>query len=372
MARKQGNPPTTHTVEAGDSLFDIAQAYYGAGDQWSKISAANGNIQPPDLKLGQTLKIPSLSSQPQPTTTGKVVAYQHAEYTGDSQTFEVGKYDVGQLKNDSISSLKVPSGMTVVLYEHARFGGSSKAFTADAPYVGNDFNDTASSLIIKANGSSPTTGPSTGPTTGTSSGFAKIVSQQTFETMFPNRNRFYTYSGLVAATKKYPKFCNDGTSEQNKREAAAFLANISHETGSLKAIEEENKANWPHYCQTGQYPCVPGKTYHGRGPMQLSWNYNYAACGKALGIDLLNNPDRVATDSAVAFMSALWFWMTPQPPKAACHTAINASGFGATINIINGGLECGQQNNPKVQHRIQLYKQFTSELGVSPGSNLSC
>ena len=33
MARKQGNPPTTHTVEAGDTLFDIAQAYYGDGNQ---------------------------------------------------------------------------------------------------------------------------------------------------------------------------------------------------------------------------------------------------------------------------------------------------------------------------------------------------
>jgi nucleoid-associated protein YgaU len=33
MARKQGNPPTTHTVEAGDILYDMAQAYYGDGNQ---------------------------------------------------------------------------------------------------------------------------------------------------------------------------------------------------------------------------------------------------------------------------------------------------------------------------------------------------
>lgn len=367
MAKKQGNPPTTHTIEAGDSLFDIAQAYYGAGDQWPKISAANGNIQSQSLQVGQTLKIPSLSSQPQPSVAGKVVAYQHAQYQGDRQTFGIGKYDGSQLKNDSISSLKVPAGMTVVLYEHTRFGGSNKTFTADAPYVGRDFNDKASSLIVKAEGASP---PSPPATTG---GFSKIVSQQTFETLFPNRNRFYTYSGLVAATLKYPKFCRDGTDEQNKREAAAFLANISHETGSLSAIEEENKANWPHYCQTGQYPCTPGKTYHGRGPIQLSWNYNYAVCGKALGIDLLNNPERVATDSAVAFASALWFWMTPQPPKASCHAAIRTSGFGATINIINGGLECGKgQTSPQAQSRIQLYQQFSSRLAVSPGNNLSC
>jgi chitinase len=25
------------------------------------------------------------------------------------------------------------------------------------------------------------------------------------------------------------------------------------------------------YCQPGQYPCAPGKSYHGRGPIQLSW-----------------------------------------------------------------------------------------------------
>ena len=366
MARKQGNPPTTHTIEAGDSLFDIAQVYYGAGDRWSKISAANNNIQPGDLKTGQKLKIPSLSSQPQPSATGKVVIYQHAQYQGNSETLEVGKYDVGQIKNDSVSSLKVPSGMVAVLYEHARFGGSSKTFTADTPYVGNDFNDRASSIVVKAEDSSPPTPFSTG-------GFAKIVSKQTFETLFSSRNKFYTYDGLVAATLKYPKFCKDGTDEQNKREAAAFLANISHETGGLKAIEEENKANWTHYCQTGQYPCAPGKTYHGRGPIQLSWNYNYALCGKALGIDLLNNPERVATDSAVAFMSALWFWMTAQPPKSSCHDAIRTSGFGSTINIINGGLECGKgQTSPQAQNRITLYKRFASQLGVSPGGNLSC
>ena len=30
--------------------------------------------------------------------------------------------------------------------------------------------------------------------------------------------------------------------------------------------------------------------------MQLSWNYNYGLAGKALGLDLLRNPDWVAQD----------------------------------------------------------------------------
>lgn len=219
--------------------------------------------------------------------------------------------------------------------------------------------------ICIPNGSVPP--PSSG------NGFAGIVSHQTYEAMFPNRDRFYSYDGLVAATQKYPNFCNAGSDEQCRREAAAFLANIAHETGNLQHIEEENKANWSHYCQPGIYPCVSGKTYHGRGPIQLSWNYNYGACGEALGIDLLNNPDLVSTDSSIAFMTALWFWMTPQPPKASCHDAIRNSGFGMTIYIINGGLECGQgQVTPQAQHRIQLYEQFSRQLGVTPGENLSC
>jgi len=59
MANKQGNPPTTHTVENGDLLFDIAQVYYGDGNQWNKISEANGNVQPESLTIGQQLQIPA-------------------------------------------------------------------------------------------------------------------------------------------------------------------------------------------------------------------------------------------------------------------------------------------------------------------------
>lgn len=205
-------------------------------------------------------------------------------------------------------------------------------------------------------------------------GFGSIVSRQTFETMFPNRHALYSYEGLVAATQKYPSFCNEGSDEQRKREVAAFLANIAHETGDLQYAEEQNTANWSGYCQPGtNYPCAPGKTYQGRGPIQLSWNYNYGACGEAISADLLNNPDLASTDSAISFMTALWFWMTPQSPKPSCHNAISTVGFGMTINIINGGIECGKgQQTPQALHRVQLYQQYAEMLGVSPGENLFC
>jgi hypothetical protein len=115
------------------------------------------------------------------------------------------------------------------------------------------------------------------------SGFASIVSQQSYKKIFPNSNALYTYDGLIAAARKFPLFCNEGSSQQNRREAAAFLANISHESGALVFAEEQNPPSI--YCDpsSATYPCAKGKTYHGRGPLQLSWNYNYGTCGRAIG-----------------------------------------------------------------------------------------
>lgn len=210
------------------------------------------------------------------------------------------------------------------------------------------------------------------PGGGSGGGFGDIVSSQTYAAMFPNRAPLYTYDALIEATQKYRQFCNAGSDEQRKREAAAFLAHISHETGGLYYVEEQNPSSI--YCDpNSSYPCAPGKTYHGRGPIQLSWNYNYGACSQAIGKDLLNQPELVSTDSVISFTTALWFWMTPQSPKPSCHDAIGTSGFGMTINIINGGIECGKgQVTPQAQHRIELYQQFAAKLGVTPGENLSC
>ena len=119
-----------------------------------------------------------------------------------------------------------------------------------------------------------------------------VVSEAQFNQMFPSRNSFYTYSGLTAALSAYPGFANTGSDTVKRQEAAAFLANVSHETGGLVHVVEQNTANYPHYCDWSQpYGCPAGQAaYYGRGPIQLSWNFNYKAAGDALGIDLLNNP----------------------------------------------------------------------------------
>lgn len=217
-------------------------------------------------------------------------------------------------------------------------------------------------------------GTTTPPPPGNNTGF--VVSEAQFNQMFPSRNAFYSYSGLVAALQAYAAFANTGSDTVKKQEAAAFLANINHETGGLIYIVEQNTANYPHYCDTSQsYGCPAGQAaYYGRGPIQLSWNFNYKAAGDALGIDLLHNPNLVQTDSAVAWKTGIWYWMTSTGPGTMTpHNAmVNGAGFGETIRSINGSLECGGRNPAQVQSRIDAYQRFVQILGVPAGNNLSC
>jgi predicted chitinase len=210
----------------------------------------------------------------------------------------------------------------------------------------------------------------------TASAASFVVGESQFEQMFPGRNAFYTYSGLTAALSAYPGFANTGDDTVKKQEAAAFLANVSHETGGLVYIVEQNTANYPHYCDTSQpYGCPAGTAaYYGRGPIQLSWNFNYKAAGESLGIDLLGNPYLVEQDAAVAWKTGLWYWNTQSGPGTMTpHDAmVNGRGFGETIRSINGSLECNGGNPAQVQSRIDLYTRFAGILGVPTGGNLSC
>ncbi|RWR83858.1 endochitinase EP3-like protein [Cinnamomum micranthum f. kanehirae] len=183
----------------------------------------------------------------------------------------------------------------------------------------------------------------------------------------PGKN-FYSRSVFLQALNSYPQFGRVGSLNDSKREIAAFFGHVTLETSHFCYIEEINGSSRD-YCDKNntQYPCVPGKGYYGRGPIQLSWNYNYGLAGETIGFDGLNAPETVATDPLVSFKTAIWYWMN------YCHSIITSGqGFGSTIRAINGALECNGRNPNGVSKRVQYYTEYCNRLGVEPGGNLTC
>ncbi|XP_010274239.1 PREDICTED: basic endochitinase-like [Nelumbo nucifera] len=234
---------------------------------------------------------------------------------------------------------------------------------------------------------------------------SSIITKELFEYMLLHRAEtangcvggFYTYEAFIEAADSFAGFGTTGDSETRKRELAAFFGQTSQETTGGWDNAPDGRYAWGYcfvsegagdYCDPREeWPCVSGKQYYGRGPIQLSYNYNYGPAGAALGYDLLSDPDKVAEDPVMSFKTAIWFWMTAQSPKPSCHEVMTGQwtpseadiaanrlpGYGVTTNIINGGVECGKGDGVEtVKHRIGFYERYCGLLDVSMGDNLDC
>ena len=83
--------------------------------------------------------------------------------------------------------------------------------------------------------------------------------------------------------------------------------------------------------------------------------------------------------------AGLWFYMTPQDPKPSMHDVMTGNftptaaddaanitnGFGTTINIINGGLECNSWSE-KAKSRGVYYLKWLEFFGLDPEDHLGC
>jgi hypothetical protein len=199
-----------------------------------------------------------------------------------------------------------------------------------------------------------------------------LPSRAQFDALFPERIAFYTYEGFTEAVRQTPGFADWGDETQRRQEMAAFLGQIAHESDQLRAQREYKRENWDKYCRDdARLSCAPGQQYYGRGPIQLSWNYQYKAAGDFLGLDLWSDPD-------VAWRTALWYWMTqPGESSQTSHAAIRSgAGFGATTRAINGPLECDKPADPdarrKNDRRAEFYRHASQLFGVPLLHPLGC
>ncbi|WP_447834530.1 chitinase [Aeromonas veronii] len=227
----------------------------------------------------------------------------------------------------------------------------------------------------------------------------------------------YTYVRFLRAIGKFPAFCGEYTDGRDsdaicKKSIVTAFAHFSQETGGHIAKENvsdnplgleewqqalvhvremgwsEGQTGYTTGCgqndwQNKKWPCSTGQGYFGRGAKQLSYHFNYGAFSEAMfdgdASVLLNNPGLVA-DSWLNLASAIWFFLTPQAPKPAMLHVIDRTwvpskreadagigyGFGTTINVINGGIECGEQNKDKGQpvNRIRYWEGLANHYQI--------
>jgi len=113
---------------------------------------------------------------------------------------------------------------------------------------------------------------------------------------------------------------------------AAFVAQLAHESGEFRYMEEiASGAAYEGRRDLGNTQPGDGMRFKGRGPIQLTGRSNYAAAGRALGLDLINNPRQAATPE-VGFRTAAWFWNTRNLNSYA-----DAGNFREVTRRINGG-----------------------------------
>jgi putative chitinase len=122
--------------------------------------------------------------------------------------------------------------------------------------------------------------------------------------------------------------------------AAAFLAQLAHESGEFRWMEEiwgptpaQRRYEPPSTlaARLGNTQPGDGFRFKGRGPIQLTGRANYQRFGQLLGIDLIAAPQRAAAPD-VAFRIAALYWA-----NRGLNGLADAGDFREITRRINGG-----------------------------------
>jgi len=105
-------------------------------------------------------------------------------------------------------------------------------------------------------------------------------------------------------------------------ELVAFISQCAHESAEFTRMHEigseryfDKKYGPEHKDLENNKSVILGNTingdghkFHGRGFIQITGRENYTKAGKALGLDLVNDPD-IAADPRYSARVSLWFWI---------------------------------------------------------------
>ena len=136
-----------------------------------------------------------------------------------------------------------------------------------------------------------------------------------------------------------------------RKRVAAFIAQLGHESGQLRYVREiwgptPAQAKYEGRADLGNTQPGDGSKYRGRGLIQITGRANYAACGEALGLDLITQPELLELPQYAA-MSAAWFWK-----QNGLNDLADRDQFNTITHRINGGLN-GLQDRLEIWSRAR-------------------
>lgn len=133
----------------------------------------------------------------------------------------------------------------------------------------------------------------------------------------------------------------------------AFLAQLAHESGSLRYVEEISSGQaYEGRKDLGNTEPGDGVKFKGRGLIQITGRNNYNLVGIYLNVDFINNPALLKTP-LYACLSAGWFWDTHKLNVPADINTLDS--FKLITRKINGGLN-------GLDDRISHWKAFKQIL----------
>lgn len=135
---------------------------------------------------------------------------------------------------------------------------------------------------------------------------------------------------------------------------AVFIAQIGHESGQLRNVREiwgptSAQSGYEGRKDLGNTKPGDGSKYRGRGLIQVTGRANYAACGEALGLDLIAQPELLEMPQHAA-MSAAWFWK-----QNGLNDLADRDQFNSITRRINGGLN-------GLQDRLEIWSRARAVL----------
>ncbi|MED5615109.1 glycoside hydrolase family 19 protein [Janthinobacterium sp. P210005] len=131
---------------------------------------------------------------------------------------------------------------------------------------------------------------------------------------------------------------------------ASFLSQVGHESGQLRYVRELASGEaYEGRADLGNTQRGDGVRFRGRGLLQVTGRANYAACGKALDLDLLAQPE-LLEQVVNACRSAGWFWQT-----RGLNALADAGDQERVTRRINGGVN-------GLAERLALYREARKVL----------